>query len=163
LTTAMTSAAQRWTAVGLAALVSIVVAAFVDLRSPDPSADVSLGSEEAFARGLHRREIPPRSRPQRWTSERSLFSFRDVPGARTLEVRLHNQRTPIVVAVDGVVVGSMAVGMTAARFDLPDTGRSARTVELRTDGFAAGRERPLGAMLDAVTLRGPRASWPSGG
>ena len=113
------------------------------------------GSEDAFASGLHRREIPPRQGPQRWTTDKAAVVFRDVPaGPAPLEVRLRGQRGPVTVAADGVVLGAVEPG--AARGDLrprPTWGRADRAIELRPPVFAAGDGRRLGALLDRVALR----------
>jgi hypothetical protein len=141
---------------------AVLVAAATDRLVPDPAADVGRGSEEAFASGLHRREIPPRQGPQRWTTDRAVVVFRDVPaGQATLEVRLHGQRGPVTVAADGVVLGSIETGASGADFPLPAKGRGERRVELRPTAFLAGDGRQLGAMLDRVALRPSAPGAPS--
>ena len=143
-------------------LIALAAAVAMDRRAPFPAADVGRGSEEAFARGLDRREIPPREGPQRWTGEKAVVVFHDVPaGPAILEVRLRGQRGPVVVAADGVVVGAMGPGVAAATFALPDTGRGDREVELRPPVFVAGDGRRLGALLDRVALRHAPARMPS--
>ena len=47
-------------ALAAAALVGAMGAAALDRWAPAPSADVALGTEDAFAKGLQRRELPPR-------------------------------------------------------------------------------------------------------
>ena len=64
----------------VAALAGAVLAAVVSRLAPAPSASVARGSEDAFATGLHRREIPPRGRPQRWTTESARLQFRFLSG-----------------------------------------------------------------------------------
>ena len=99
------------------ALVALLAAAVIDRLAPFPAADVGRGSEEAFASGLQQREIPPRQGPQRWTTDRAVILFRDVPaGPGTLEVRLRGNRGPVTVAVNGAVVGSVEVGTGGADF-----------------------------------------------
>ena len=78
-----------------------------------------------------------------------------------LEVRLRGQRGPVVVAANGVVVGSIDPGMAAAGFALPDLGRGDVSVELRPPAFVAGDGRRLGALLDRVALRHAPARMPS--
>jgi hypothetical protein len=148
--------------VAVAALLALVAAAATDRLAPPPSADVGRGSEEAFARGLHRREIPPRQGPQRWTTERAFVVFRDVPaGAAVVEVRVRGQRGPVTVAADGVIVGRVEPGAGAATFPLPGKGRGDRVVELTPSVFVAGDGRRLGVLLERVSLRHERARAPS--
>jgi hypothetical protein len=146
----------------VAALAGAFLAAVVNRTAPAPSANVARGSEDAFARGLHRREIPPRGRPQRWTTESARFGFRFLSeGPATVEVAVRGQRGPVAVAVDGLVVGMLAPGDTAAAFAVP-AGRAVREVELRTTPFVAGG-RSLGALLERVTvLQAPRTLPPLG-
>ena len=139
-----------------------LTALVTDRFAPPPAADVGRGSEEAFASGLHRREIPPRQGPQRWTSERALVVFRDVPaGPGSLEVRLRGNRGPVAVAVNGAVLGSVEAGAGGADFPLPDMGRGDRRIELVAPVFTAGDGRQLGALLDRVALRHATARAPS--
>jgi hypothetical protein len=153
---------SRAAAVLGASLLAVVAAVAMDRLAPPPAADVGRGSEEAFARGLDRREIPPRGGPQRWTGEKAVVVFRDVPaGPAVLEVRLRGQRGPVAVAANGVVVGAIDPGVAAASFALPDTGRGDRSIELRAPVFVAGDGRRLGALLDRVALRHAPARMPS--
>jgi hypothetical protein len=144
---------HRLGAVLLAALAGTAVAAVLDRTAPPPSADVGRGSEDAFAGGLYPREIPPGRTPHRWTKERAVFTFRHLPlGPARLEVRLRGHRGPVIVSADGVVLGRLEAGVTAADYDLADIRRRSRTVELRVETFRAGDGRDLGALLDRVTL-----------
>src|SRR6185295_15941596 len=52
--------------IALAAGLALCAAAGLDRFAPAPSADVSRGSEDAFATGLEPRELVPRQGPQRW-------------------------------------------------------------------------------------------------
>jgi hypothetical protein len=151
--------ASRIRAGALAALASAftgtLVAMIVNRGAPPPSAAVARGNEEAFARGLHRREIPPRGRPQRWTTESARFGFRFLTAApATVEVTVRGQRAPVAVAADGVVVGVLPPGLTSASFAiLPGRGAPLREVELRTVPFTAGGEgRRLGALFERVAV-----------
>lgn len=158
----MATYASRAAALAAAAVGSLVLALLVDRLGPPPAADVGWGSEEAFASGLHPREIPPRQGPQRWTGERALVVFRDVPaGAGSLEVRLRGNRGPVTVAVNGAVLGSVGPGAGGADFVLPAMARGDRQVELRAPVFQAGDGRQLGALLDRVALRQAPAGMPS--
>lgn len=146
----------------MAALAAVAAALVVDRLAPPPLADVARGSEEAFATGLHRREIPPRQGPQRWTTGKAVLRFRDVPaGPATLDVRLRGQRGPVTVAADGVVLGVIEPGAAGATYPLPERARGDRTIELLAPVFVAGDGRTLGAMLDGVELRPAAARAPS--
>jgi hypothetical protein len=137
---------------GLAALLSTGVGQLAGALSPAPSADVGRGTEEVFASGLHAREIPPRQAPQRWTTDRATFVFRNLAkGPATLEVVLDGQRGPVAVVCDGVTVGTLAPGSGSARFSLP-SGGSTRRVEIRSPTFVAGDGRRLGVLLRRVRL-----------
>jgi hypothetical protein len=153
---------RRAGAAALAAgALGVAAAVVLHVASPDPSADVSRGGEDAFAAGLSRRELPPRSAPLRWTGERSLVRFRHLPrGAATLEVDVRGHRSPVTVAADGVILGVLPAGASPARFDLADNGRRSRDVELRAITFRAGDGRDLGTQLRRVTLRGGRRGTP---
>ena len=145
-----------------ASIVALLAAFAADRLSLPPAADVGRGSEEAFATGLHRREIPPGRGPQRWTGEKAELVFRDVPaGPATLEVRLRGQRGPVAVAADGVLLGAIDPGVPSASFALPAARRGDRAIELRPPAFVAGDGRRLGALLDAVVLRHAPARAPS--
>jgi len=52
-------------AIAAVVLLSVVAAVVLTRLGPAPAADVARGSEEAFGRGLHRRELPPGIGPQR--------------------------------------------------------------------------------------------------
>lgn len=145
-----------------AALAAAALAALVNRAAPAPSADVARGSEDAFAAGLHRREIPPRGRPQRWTTGSARVAFRFLtPDAAAVDVAVRGQRSPVAVAVDGLVVGLLAPGETARSFAVP-AGRAVREVELRTVPFEAGGRR-LGTLLERVTVRQAPRPWPPWG
>jgi len=153
---------SRAAALAVAALWALLTAVLTDRLAPLPAADVGRGSEEAFASGLQQREIPPRQGPQRWTTDRAVMLFRDVPaGPGTLEVRLRGNRGPVTVAVNGAVVGSVEAGTGGADFGLPDMGRGDRRVELQSPVFTAGDGRQLGALLDRVVLHHAPANLPS--
>src|SRR5690349_21303664 len=90
-------------AVAVVAL-STMAATLLTRRGPLPAADVARGSEEAFGRGLHRRELPPGIGPQRWTTARAAFTFRDLPrtGGANLIVEIRDARGPVTVVADGL-------------------------------------------------------------
>jgi hypothetical protein len=147
-------------ALAAALLVAATAGGAVATFSPPPAADARRGSEDAFASGLHRRELPPRQAPIRWTTDRASFRFRHLPrGPAHLEVAVAGHRGRVIVVSDGVVVGTIATGETAGRFVLPDTGRRARDVQLDLPTFVAGDGRQLGARLGRVAVvparRGP--------
>ena len=145
--------ATTTTALVAAVLVGAGAAAVLNRWAPAPSADVGRGTEEAFAAGLHRRELPPRQAPIRWTTNRATFSFENLsPGPGELEVALAGHRGPVIVACDGVVLGILPSEATAGRFPLAATGRRSRTVHLEVPVFTAGDGRSLGARLQRVSL-----------
>ncbi len=147
-------------AVAAACLGAALVATALGRIAADPSADVRRGTEEAFARGLQRRELPPGRGPQRWTTGEATFTFRGLPGGTVgLEVEATGHRSAVAVVADGVVVGTLAPGATSGSFVLPSTGRATRTIALRTDPFRAGDGRDLGTMLGRVTLRPLEHPW----
>lgn len=145
-----------------AALFAAMAAVAVDQWGPAPSADAGRGTEDAFATGLHRRELPPRQAPIRWTTGRVAFAFDRLPaGEADLEVAVAGHRGPVVVAADGVVVGVVPVGATTGTFHLAATARSSRSVQLEVPAFAAGDGRQLGTRLQRVSLRPSSSSAPA--
>jgi hypothetical protein len=151
-------------ALAAAALAALAAAAVVHRLAPDPSADVARGTEDAFASGLHRRELPPRQPPLRWTTDRVLVRFAHLPaGAAQVDVALAGHRGPVVVACDGVVIGVVPEGTTAARFDLPASGGRARGVQLDVPVFVAGDGRRLGARLARVAVHPRERGLPGAG
>ena len=145
-----------------AALAGALLAVVVNRAAPAPIASVARGSEEAFATGLHRREIPPRGRPQRWTTESARFGFRFLlDGPATVEVGVRGQRAPVAVAVDGVVVGMLAPGQPSGAFDAASQAAPCARSSCGTVPFVAGGDgRRLGALLERVAVRQapPRAA-----
>src|SRR6185503_14047282 len=116
--------------------------------------------------GLRARAASPRAasgdRPQRWTTARAAFTFRDLPrtGASLL-VEIRDARGPVTVVSDGVILGRLEAGVRSASFPLPPTGRGTREIELRSEAFRAGDGRLLGALLGRVALTDmARESWP---
>jgi len=149
-------------AVAVVAL-STMAATLLTRRGPLPAADVARGSEEAFGRGLHRRELPPGIGPQRWTTARAAFTFRDLPrtGGANLIVEIRDARGPVTVVADGLIVGRFESGVRAASFPLAATGRRGREIELWSEPFRAGDGRLLGALLGRVAIDpAERDSWP---
>ena len=148
--------------VAVAALVGAALATAVDRLGPAASADVARGGETAFAQGLQPREMVPGRGPQRWTTPQARFLLRDLPGGPVeVDVRLHGQRMPVVIAVDGVVVGTIDPGRTALVAPLSLARSGDHELELRTEGFEAGDGRRLGALLDSVTVRARPSPGPS--
>src|SRR6185503_7798174 len=143
-------------------VLSTMAAAVLTRRGPAPAADVARGSEEAFGRGLQRRELPPGIGPLRWTTARAAFTFRDLPReAATLIVEIRDARGPVTVVADGVILGRLDPGVHAASFPLSPTGRRTREVELWSEPFRAGDGRQLGALLGRVAIvSAERDSWP---
>jgi hypothetical protein len=143
---------------GYAAAVVVVAAAaaglIVDWYGPPPSADVARGSEDVFASGLQRRELPPGGGPVRWTRLRARLRFERLPlGPAVLEVRLAGHRSPVTVYAGGVRLGVLAPDQGRADYALPALRQRHLEVELRTGGFVAGDGRHLGTQLRRITLR----------
>ncbi len=148
-----------WTA-ALVLAAAAVAAGFALTRGAAPSADVSRGSEDAFATGLHWRELPPRQPPLRWTTRAAVFRFRNLPvGRARLEIRIHGHRTPVYVEASGALLGRLEAGEREKGFDL-DVAPGGLDLGLRTEGFIAGDGRALGALLDRVSLRPAGSSLP---
>jgi hypothetical protein len=121
--------------------------------APPPSAEVARGSEDAFASGLHPRELPPRQPPIRWTRERAVFRFRHLEaGARRLEVSVRDHRAPVAVVVGGAILGRIAVGERQAAIPLAPADSAALDVELHVEPFVAGDGRRLGTRLERVAV-----------
>src|SRR4051812_30962217 len=105
---------------GAIILVAVAAALLLTRMAPLPAADVSRGTEEAFADGLHRREIAPGSGPQRWTEERTRLTFRNLPlTPMSVTVEIRDSRGAVTVVCDGVVAGRLAPGPRTATFELP--------------------------------------------
>lgn len=152
----------RWAALAVAAAGACVIAAALDRLAPAPAADVGRGSEEPFSSGLQPREIPPGGVPRRWTGERARVRFRDVPpGPATLDVAVRGHRSAVAVAFDGVLLGAIAPGTTAASYPVVVRDRGPHEAELRVEPFLAGDGRSLGALLQSVRLQHARAPVPS--
>jgi hypothetical protein len=149
---------MHWTArlpaAAVAALLGVLATVAFDRLAPAPAADVARGSEDAFASGLELREFSgPQRSPSRWTSGSSRFRFENLPpGPRTLEVACRGHRNAVVVAVDGVIVGSLAPGSHRLEIALPP-GPRRLAVALEVEPFVAGDRRRLGTLLDRVALR----------
>jgi hypothetical protein len=151
-------------ALAAAALAALVAAGIVHAVAPAPSASVARGTEDAFASGLHRRELPPRQPPLRWTTDRVAVRFEHLPpGPAQVDVALSGHRGPVVVSSDGVVLGTLAAGTSASRFDLPVTASRSRRVQLDVPVFVAGDGRRLGARLGHLTVHPARRGLPGGG
>ncbi|MGE0456153.1 MAG: hypothetical protein AB7O37_22610 [Vicinamibacteria bacterium] len=152
-----------WKAGAAALAVAFLCAAALARLSPQPVADVSHGSEDAFVVGLHLREFQPGSRaPLRWTGEQAVARFRDLPpGPRRLRVELAGHRSPVTVVAAGAIVGTLAPGARVLERELPPSRESSLDVELRVDPFVAGDGRRLGTSLTRVAITSPAAAGPS--
>jgi hypothetical protein len=149
-------------AVVVASLVALVAAAISNRVAPAPAADVAAGTETCFGSGLFGRELPPPARtPQRWTTERAAFRFRDLPrGPLRVRVEVHGQRAPVVVAVEGQVVGAIPREARSGEWTVASESRSLN-VELRVEPFVGWGGRRLGALLDRVVVFHAPATVPS--
>lgn len=148
---------------GLAVAAGVLLAAsaggWLARTAPPAAADTAAGTEEAFATGLHPRELPAGVGPLRWTRPRAVLRFeRLVPGPAVLTVRVAGHREPVRVVAAGVVLGELAPGTEAARFPLR-LRDSSLEVQLRSDGFRVADGRTLGTQLRRVELR-PEAGGP---
>src|SRR5688572_13202776 len=131
-----------------AALLAALAAAALERWAPAPAADSARGTEDAFAKGLQRRELPPRQAPIRWTTGQAAFTFENLPTSDAdLEIAVAGHRGPILVSSDGLVLGVVPVGAATASFPLPSTGRRSRMVHLEVPVFTAGDGRQLGTRL----------------
>lgn len=147
-------------AAGVAALTIAVV---LDRIAPPPAADVALGTESCFGTGLFGRELPaPLRVPQRWTTERAVFRFRDLPpGPLQVRVEIHGQRSPVAVAVQGRVAGVIPSGSRAGEWTTTSVAGETLEVELRVEPFVAWGGRRLGALVDrVVVVHGPAGMPP---
>ena len=145
--------ARTWPALA-AALTGATAGSFVDLRSPQPTAEVARGSEEAFGRGFHRRQIAQPSTPVRWLRPESRFRFRRLPpGPAGLEVRLRQHASPVDVTANGRLLGRIEPGTTAARYELGEFAGGELEVSLSTEGTRQRGGRVLGARLERVRVK----------
>ena len=149
-------------ACGASALVALAAALVLHFLAPPPNAQPSHGGEDAFATGLHERELVPGRGPQRWTSDRAGFDFRHLPpGPAFLEVRIKGHRTPVSVLANDVAVGVIEVGRFVGRYALRDGPKDgAILVELRTPGFASDDGAARGALVDRVKIVPSPAAGP---
>jgi hypothetical protein len=151
-------------ALAAAVLLAAAAAWGVYAVAPPPAADVSRGSEDAFATGLHRRELPPRQAPIRWTTDRATFRFRHLPiGPAFVEIAAAGHRETILVVSEGVVVGAIPAGVSTARLPLPESAAHSRDVQLQLTTFVAGDGRALGARLARVSVIPARRGGPGAG
>jgi len=131
---------------GIAALAGVLA----QRLAPPPIAAAALGTDDVFGEGLHERELPS---PLRWTTERAVFRFRDLPaGTAVVSVEVRDQRDWVAVVVGGKPFGTMAPGTTrGTHFAIvPDDGRL--EVELLVRPFTAGDGRRLGAHIGRVSI-----------
>lgn len=152
-----------WKAGAAAVAVAALCAAALARLSPQPLADVSRGSEDAFVSGLHFREFQPGTRaPHRWTRERALVRFRDLPaGPRRLRVELAGHRSPVAVVADGAIVGTLEPGARVLERELPPSRGSSLDVELRVDPFVPGDGRRLGTSFVRIGVASAQPAGPS--
>jgi hypothetical protein len=151
-------------AVVISAVTASIAAIVLDRTAPPPSADVAVGTEECFGSGLFGRELPPPRRvPQRWTSERAVFRFRELPaGPVRVRVDVHGQRAPVAVAAQGQALGTIPKGGKSGEWSLSVAGGDVLEVELRAEPFVAWGGRRLGVQLDRVMVLHEKPTAPSG-
>lgn len=150
-------------AVVAAAVAAATAATVVDRTAPPPAADVAVGTEACFGSGLFGRELPaPRRLPQRWTTERALFRFRELPrGPVRIRIEVHGQRAPVAVAAQGRALGTIPKDGRSGGWSLPTTNGDVLEVELRTEPFVAWGGRRLGVQLDRVVVLHAAPTLPS--
>ena len=147
-------------AAAVALLAGIGSAWLVGSRTEVAAADVSRGTEEAFASGLYPRELLPQHGPLRWTRSHATLRFLHVPsGSAHVDVAIAGHRTPVRVVVDGVVREVLQQGED--RVDFQVTVRRGRLdIGLETEGFVASGGRRLGTQLRRVAVTTPgRLDW----
>jgi hypothetical protein len=138
----------------ISAVIASVVAAVLDRTAPHPSAEVGVGTEACFGTGLFGRELPPPRRvPQRWTTERAVFRFRDLPGGPArVRVEIHGQRAPVAVVAQGQALGTIPREAKKGEWSLSVARGEVLEIELRAEPFVAWGGRRLGALLDRVEV-----------
>lgn len=145
----MTRAPGLLAALGSAAAVALAAAVLVGATAAPPNASPRLGTDEAFARGPHRRQVTSQG-PLRWTGASDEIVFRNLPrGHAILDVHLGGHRGPVQVVADRAVVGVLEPGIPERSFPLGPTGR---TLSVRLVTIPAP-EGPPGAQVEAVRLR----------
>jgi hypothetical protein len=142
--------------------VALAVVLLLQPFALSPNAQPSHGTEGAFARGLHDREIVPGRGPQRWTGERGVFRFERLPaGPASLEVRVRGQVTPLSIRANGVEVGVIPAGRFVGRYALPEgPDHGVVVVEIVTPGFDGGDGERRGALIDRVRVLTSPPSFP---
>jgi hypothetical protein len=152
---------QRLAAVAVAAGCGLLAGVAVDRWAPPPSGDILKGTEEAFAQGLHWRELPPRGAPLRWTEPRAVLTFRDLPsGPAALELVIRSHAAPVTVAANGVRVAEVERGRRGGRYELGDIRAGTLEVVLETPGQRDAGGRTLGTQLVRATLHHSPSRFP---
>ena len=145
---------RRRAAFAVAGLAAMACAALLDRFAPFPSADVTQGSDECFARGgLGERELSAPDRgPQRWTTGRARFRFENLPaGPLRVTVVADGHRSPLVIAADGRILGVIPPEDDRGVFDVPTRRGDGLDVELQVAPFVV-RGRHLGTLLRRVEV-----------
>ncbi len=152
----MTLTRRALRSAGVALLAGLAAAWCAHRGSGFPTAEPGHGSEDAFASGLHPREIVSRRGPIRWTRGEAAFAFVNLPPAPyALEVRIRGHQGAVVVKVDGAVVGEIPEGRFVGRFTLDSTPHSgAATVVLKPTAFRP-EDPERGVLVDRVKLSYP--------
>lgn len=144
---------------GLVATLALIAATIVHATAPPPSADVRLGTDEAFSDGPHRRVVTSKG-PQRWTGAAAMFRFRELPrGPVIVEVVLPAHDIEVAVVADGVRLGSLQPGTGQARFDV--AGGSPGSLSISLHGLPPGGGP--GAAFGALIVRHARPTIPGPG
>lgn len=145
---------RRWYLATALVVVAAVGAAWIlHTETSWPTAEPGHGSEDAFATGLHPRELVSGRDPNRWTRQQAEFAFRNLPPPPySLEVRIRGHHGPVVVEADSARVGEIAEGRFVGRFTLEAVPHSGRvTVVLRPTVFRS-EDPQRGTLVDRVRL-----------
>jgi hypothetical protein len=143
----------------LVAALAVVGATIVHTTAPMPSADVALGTDEAFSDGPHRRTVTSRG-SRYWTGTAATFRFRELPrGPAIVEVVLPPQGVEVAVIAGDVRLGSVPPGHAQAHFDVP--GGSPGSLAITVGGLAP--VQGPGAAFGALLVRHARATFPGPG
>lgn len=119
------------------------------------------GGEEAFARGLHPRELPAGGAPLRWTGAAAAVVFERLPELPLeLTLSLPGRRGAVLVGEGGRILGRLPAEQRTASYSLAP-GPAHREITLSVEAFVAGDGRTLGTQLDRVGVSWPRGiGWP---
>lgn len=146
----------RW--VALVAIVAVTTLVAREITSHGDSVlDVVRGTEDAFlVEGLHPRENLVGGAVIRWTKERAVFNFADVPtGPATLTIEARDHRGTVRVFANGALCADIGPGERIAQTGVVLGSRHLRLV-LEADSFEASG-RTLGTQLQRIRVAPERS------